>query len=520
MHIEKLSLEETGCFTSVFLDYLKQDPKLKDFYGLFPHKGNFLQQIQQKQFSTQSRITLTQTLNQQYKGFNLHHAVKNNLNTLEKNTAFTITTGHQLNLCTGPLYLIYKIVTIINACKELKQVYPDFDFIPVFWMASEDHDFEEICYFNLFGKKFIWETQQKGAVGRFSTTEIKPILDSLAEKPTIFEKAYLQQATLSAAVRYYLNELFGSEGLVILDGDQAELKQSLIPVIQEDLLHENITNAVSETSATLAKKGYKTQAHPREINFFYLDQGIRERIIRKGTSFHINNTNIVFTRSQILEISQSHPEKFSPNVILRPVYQEMVLPNLAYIGGPGEIAYWLQLKTTFELLKITFPILMPRNFALIINKTNYKKFSKLNMGIADLFLDLAQLKIKYTKDHTDKNLDLNKEKESLTQIYNSIIVKSKQIDKSLEGFIGSELTKARKSIDQIEKRLVKSEEKNQETTLKQLEGIKEKLFPNGGLQERHDNFLNFYLNDPDFIHKLMHSIAAFDFSFNVIIENE
>ncbi|MEO0333515.1 MAG: bacillithiol biosynthesis BshC, partial [Bacteroidota bacterium] len=272
------------------------------------------------------------------------------------------------------------------------------------------------------------------------------------------------------------------------------------------------------TSAELEKIDYKTQVFPREINLFYLRDGSRQRIVEENGKFQVLNTNYTFSEEEILQELEEYPERFSPNVILRPLYQEVILPNLAYIGGPSELSYWLQLKPIFDHYKIAFPILMPRNFALVINKTNAKKLQKVEIPIEDLFLDTQSLVKKFVEDNAEANISLKEEKAALAQVFEKIKEKARAVDGSLEGFIGSEANGSFKSLSNIEKRLKKAEEQNQETSVKQLEGLKEKLFPGGSLQERKENFLNFYINNPSFIEELLEVLSPFDFQFHILNE--
>jgi bacillithiol biosynthesis cysteine-adding enzyme BshC len=519
MILEKLPLTETQQFDPVFLDYLAGESKLKPFYHRPPHLESFAEQLAEKQLSAEQRATLVEVLQQQYRSLETTSAVSENIKALADEKTFTVTTGHQLNIFTGPLYFIYKIVTVINACRRLQEAHPDYRFVPVYWMASEDHDFEEISYFNLFGQTYTWETQQQGAVGRFHPNGLGKVLDALPESTPIFEKAYRQQETLADAVRYYVNELFGEQGLVVLDADNSRLKSSFVSVMKDDLLNHTAQQKVEETSAKLEELNYKTQVFPREINLFYLRES-RERIVREGDTFQVLNTDYAFSEEEILQELQEYPERFSPNVILRPLYQEVILPNLAYVGGPSELSYWLQLKPVFEHYETTFPVLMPRNFALVINKTNAKKLHKVNIPAADLFLDTQKLVKKFVEDNAETSISLKEEKAALAQVFEKIKEKARAVDGSLEGFIGSEANNSFKSLSNIEKRLKKAEEQNQETVVKQLEGLKEKLFPNGSLQERTENFLNFYINNPHFIAELLDELDPFDYQMHILNEGE
>ena len=518
MTLEQLDLSQTHLFSPLFLDYLTEQDALCDFYHRFPRPENFREQMQEKSLSPAQRETLVKVLEEQYSSLSVPEAVAQNIQKLREENTYTLTTGHQLNIFSGPLYFIYKIVTAINTCRQLQDTYPDQHFVPVYWMASEDHDFEEIRHFYLFGNTYRWDTDQQGAVGRFRPDGLADVLEALPETVDLFEKAYREHDTLAGATRYFVNELFGEEGLVVLDADHVELKKSFQFVMEDDILHHRAQQLVEETSQRLEKMDYKTQVFPRPINFFYLDDQLRERLLAEDGEYKINNTDRVFSQEEILQAVQKHPERFSPNVVLRPLYQEVILPNLAYIGGPGEVAYWLQLKPVFDHYQVPFPILMPRNFALVLNKSNAKKRKKIDIGTANLFLDTQTLIKQYVEENAEASMSLEEEKKALAQVYEQVKEKVLAIDGSLEGFIGAEANKSFKSLANVEKRMKKAEEQNQETTVNQLESLKEKLFPEGELQERKENFLNYYINNPQFIKELLTHFDPFHFKFNILSE--
>jgi bacillithiol biosynthesis cysteine-adding enzyme BshC len=514
MQVHTLPLKETNQFSSLFLDYMAQTSLLENFYGQFPHLEGFEKQIAQKSFSIDQRAVLVDVLEKQYKNLP-HHP---DLQVLLNENTFTVTTGHQLNIFTGPLYVVYKLITVINLAKSLKKAFPQYNFVPVYWMATEDHDFAEINHFSLFGKKYEWTTQQTGAVGRMNPSEIKAIIDELADCPETFKNAYLSHQTLADAVRCYANELFGTEGLICIDADDIQLKQQFLPIIKDDLLNHTAWHKVQATTSQLEKLGYKTQIAPREINFFFLDNGIRERIVKEDGLYKVLNTNLVFTETQILELLATEPQKFSPNVVLRPVYEEVILPNLAYIGGPSEVPYWLQLKSIFDEYQVAFPILMPRNFALVINKASHKKMEKLGLSVKDLFLDEITLKKNFVEKNSENTLSLSEHASDFSAIFEQILAKAVKIDKTLEGAVKGEQQKLLNSIEHLEKRLKKAEERNQETEVNQLLGVKHKLFPNGAPQERVENYLNFSLNNPQFISQMLEVFDALNFTYYTVVE--
>lgn len=518
MDIQKISLEDTNQFSALFIDYITQKEDLKPHYSLFPNIASFEKQLQNKQLSSVHRKNLVSVLKNQYR--DLSNAPGNQIESLADEKTFTITTGHQLNIFSGPLYFIYKIVTVINLAKELKETYPNYNFVPVYWMATEDHDFEEICYFNLFGKKHIWETDQTGAVGRMNLEGIDKIWDEISEMPEFFKKAYTENRTLAEATREYVNHLFGKEGLVVVDADSDVLKKEFTHIIKDDLTNHKANDLVEVQNKKLEDLGYKTQIFPRKINFFLLEEGMRERIERQDDgSYVVLNTDLKFTEEELLNKLENSPECFSPNVVMRPVYQEVILPNLAYIGGPSEVVYWLQLKPVFDHYGVPFPILMPRNFALVINKGNTKKIQKLDVGVDVFFQDEHKLKTWFVEKNAESSFELSHEILAFKKVYNEISAKAEVIDPSLVGFIGAETQKGLKSFQNIEKRLRKAEEKKHETAVNQLLGVKGRLFPNGSPQERVDNLLAFYLNDEAFIQKLLEVFKPLEFTMNIIAYN-
>lgn len=519
MQLKKLPLADIHAFTPFFLDYIEEKPPLKSFYSRFPTVDNFKDQIAEKSkaFTAHQRHILTTVLKRQYANTTTTETVDKNLDLLSSPASFTITTGHQLNIFTGPLYFIYKIVTVINTCKELKKKYPAYNFIPVYWMASEDHDYEEIRYFRLYGKKYVWETQQKGAVGRFHTRELQSLLKDVPGDIKIFEDAYRKHNKLSDAVRHYVNTLFGDEGLVVIDPDDRDLKSLFKGVIEDDVLRCSTATLVGKTDRELEANQYKPQIFCRDINFFYLDDQVRSRIEKKEGVYHVLDTDLTFTETDVKNLVEQSPEKFSPNVILRPLYQEVILPNLAYVGGPAEVVYWLQLKAVFDHHRVPFPMLMPRNFAMVVEHQIHRKFEKTGLVISDLFQEKNFLFNHWVVAHSKHNLTVGEERATIQNIYLKLKERAEALDKTLGPFIGAEGKRVMNSLEKIEKKLLRAEKRLQSDKLRQIEAIKDSLFPNGSLQERTDNFLNFYQQDPNFIRQLLIHFDPFDYTFNVLI---
>jgi len=311
---------------------------------------------------------------------------RQNIELLHHENTFTITTSHQLNLFTGPLYFLYKIISVINLTNELKAAYPENNFVPVYWMATEDHDFDEINYFNFKGKKVQWSRQASGAVGRLNTEDLDKVLDVFTANlgfgansngiKKLFKCAYLDHKNLADATRFLANELFGIYGLVIVDADDRDLKSLFAPYVKKELTEQTSFTKVSETNEKINSLGFNVQVNPREINLFYLKEDLRERIVEQNGTYFVNDTDISFTKSELLAELEKHPERFSPNVIMRPLYQEVILPNLCYIGGGGELAYWFQLKSYFKAVNVPFPMLLLRNSVLVKTAKQSEKLKK------------------------------------------------------------------------------------------------------------------------------------------------
>jgi bacillithiol biosynthesis cysteine-adding enzyme BshC len=518
MHVQHIPLEGTGQFSGLFLDYLQQNESLRPFYQVYPTLDNLGDLIASRAFPMERREALRNVLREQYAAY--PPLVHTQIDSLRRENTFTVTTGHQLNIFGGPLFLVYKLVTTINLAKKLKAAYPDYHFVPVYWMATEDHDFEEISYFRLLGQQYTWQTGQTGAVGRMNPRELEGVLGQLPHKLPAFERAYLGHDTLAAATRSWVHELFGDQGLLCLDADAPALKAHFGDVIRADVFGQRTFREVNGTVADLETRGYKTQVNPREINLFYLQGSLRERIVPQGDGFAVLNTEVSFTAAEMSDLIERHPERFSPNVMLRPVYQESIMPNLAYVGGPAEVAYWLQLKGIFAASGVPFPALMPRNFALVIDKNTARKQTKLCLPIADYFLDETHLKRNYIACSVADPVQIDNEKALLVQAFGALREKAVGLDQTLDGFVGAQRQRVLHILDHVEKRLKRAEEKNQSVGIAQLLSVKNSLFPGNSLQERTDSFLNFYLHDPAFLQKLLATFDPFDFRFYVLTDDE
>ena len=527
--IEKIPLEKANT-PKIICDYLSQKESLKPFYHLFPAPENFEKQIALKKNKLHcKRNLLRKALEKQYQKIHhkitLHKTVQKNIALLSQENTWTITTGHQLNLFTGPLYFIYKIVTTINLTMDLKKRYPKENFIPVYWMASEDHDFKEINHFYFKEQKITWDIKTKGAVGQIPTREMEHFFQAFKQcfnrsvhsnfLINLFEKSYLKTKNLSQATQVLVHQLFGAYGLLIVDAHEKTLKKHFSGIMEKELKEQTGYSATQKTNALL-KKNYRLQLHPRPINLFYLKDFLRERIIlTKNGQYQVGNTSLIFSQAEILEELKKYPERFSPNVLLRPVYQEFILPNLAYVGGGNELAYWLQLKNLFDDLDIVFPILHIRNSALLVSDKQHKKISRLHTSFEKLFLDEQELIKNYMQKNAQK-ITFEKEKQLLKTSFENVISQIIQIDFSLKATFEAAAKKQQNSWARLEKKMYKALKTKHKNEIERLLKLKRELFPNQNLQERVENFSRFYMElGQDFIPSLLVQMNPWEFGCDV-----
>ncbi len=505
-----VKLSDTKQFSKLITDYINGEEKLRPFYSYQPTIESFKQVIEDKSKETINRKLLVEVISEQYRktGINNQQSTINNL--LGENT-FTVCTGHQLCLFTGPLYFIYKIITTINLAEELKKHYPDSNFVPVYWMASEDHDFEEINSINLFGQKLVWYNHTaKGGVGRLKTDTLNLMMAELEkilgesihahELIELFSDAYLKHDNLADATRYLVHTLFDEYGLVIIDADDARLKNEFLEIIKDDISNQTNFNIVNKTIEELKRAGYDAQVNPREINVFELTENDRVRIEKISD-----------------ETLNLKPETYSPNVVLRPLYQQKILPNLAYVGGPGEIAYWLEYKTMFNHHAINFPVLIPRNFAMMMDEKSIQQLNKLGITTSHLFKDTEVLIKEFITRNSIIDISLKVEEEKIVSTYQLIIEKAVKFDVTLKGAVEAEMQKVLNNLKNIESKLVKAEKQKQETNINQIRKLKDKFFPDGMLQERYDNFIPFYLKSGNqLIGDLKEQFNPFEFEMMIL----
>jgi bacillithiol biosynthesis cysteine-adding enzyme BshC len=499
---EFISYQSTAHFSRIVTDYIAADEKLKDFYRHPVSIEGIKAAMAGRKSDKAGRQLLVEQLRQQYEGTPLNQKQQYHLQLLKADTTFTITTAHQPNIFTGHLYFIYKILHAIKLADQLNEAIPGNHFVPVYYMGSEDADLDELGQVYIHGRNHVWQTQQSGAVGRMKVDKaLLQMIGTIAGEITVLphgeaimqlvRDCYREGLTIEQATFALVNALFAEYGLLILLPDNQELKRAFIPVVEKELNEQFSSKAVAGTVSRFPQE-YKVQAAGREVNLFYLADGLRERIEQEGNNWVVVNTNLRFTDAELKAELHNHPERFSANVILRPVFQEMILPNVAFIGGGGEIAYWLELQEVFEAAGVPFPVLVVRNSFMIAANKPAELASKLGFSLTDLFRSEQDLLNELVKRNSSLQLSLEKEREQLADLYNKMKTISGNIDANLSQHTEALHVQADKKLQALEKKMLRAERRKYRDQQGQLHAVKSSLFPGNGLQERVDNLLPYY----------------------------
>lgn len=524
-NIAHIPFQEIDSIPKLIKDFL--DNKIGEFSEQKLSIDNIAKQIEKKSisFTSAQREVLYEVLASQHSGTQLSASQKENLNLLKESNTYTVTTGHQLNLFTGPLYFIYKILQTIKTAKFLKENFPERNFVPIFWMASEDHDFLEINHFKTPEHYFEFNAESGGAVGdiivqdahfiaRFEE-EFKDYTYG-TELVYMMKEAYQKGNSLAEATRTLANRLFEDYGLLLLDGNSADLKRQMIPIFKQELFESKVEESTARMVEFLSNNYQKVQVNPREINLFYLSS-TRNRIEREGERFKVVDTDLHFTKSELLVELEGNPERFSPNALLRPVYQEVVLPNLAYIGGNAEIMYWMELKDYFNDINLPFPILIPRNSLLFLRPKTFMKMEKLGFEINDFFGNFASKVNGKLLDKSQLSGLLDAKKTELQNMFSQIKEKAVLTDVTFQNLVQAEEVRQMKSFSRMEKRLLRAERIKQREALSRIEELFLEIHPGKNWQERVFNFSWLYMDyGSDWLQNCYNSIDVQNSGINIV----
>ena len=422
------------------------------------------------------------------------------------------------------------MISVINLAEKLRQIFPDDRFIPVYWMATEDHDFEEISSTVVYGKTLKWSVPTNSefgsnAVGLLPTatlsdllSELNGILDGSPHQKQIIDlinNAYLEQPNLAQATRKFIHALLGKYKLVVIDANHKQLKAGFASFMTEDANNSENFALVQNTIQKLSLRKYPAQVNPRSINLFYLNHGKRLRITKPDETTRQGVVWDTQLKSEMVEF----PERFSPNVIMRPLYQQFLLPNLAYIGGPGELSYWLELRDMFEANKLTFPLLLPRNSMVWLDKRAAENWNGLGFNYEDLFKEVSVLEKEFTLINSSEQLDLSAETQVILAAMDAVTGKFSKVDPTLVNAVKAESERINQGLKGLEAKAIKATKAKLETKINQIGKVKNKVFPNGLAQERQDHLITYLAQYGfEFIENLKQTIDPLNFNVKVVEE--
>ena len=530
MQTAKISFDQVLQFSDRDKKYQLDPESFSEYISYLPTKDQLIQAAKDRKKYPVDRKLLVDVLHKHYDKIDLSTKQKNNIDLLSDPDTFTVVTAHQPSFLTGPLYYVSKIFSTVNLAQNLNDNNDGLKFVPVFINGSEDHDFEEIASLNIFNKKVSWQSNLSGAVGRMSTqgleTAIEEFSNILGESERAGEIKQKISDCLSGCNTYndfvfkLVNAFFGDTGILVLTMDDALIKRAFLPIMKKEVFEQASIGLVLESQEKIENQfGYKAQAFARPINLFYLGEQSRNRIEKTANGFEIVDSNIHFSPTEMEDELNNHPERFSPNVVTRPLFEECILPNVAYVGGGGELAYWLERKSQFEAFGVFFPALVRRNSLMIITKSMNQAIAKTGFDIHSIFKSEEVLIKEFLNKNSDGELDLSTELKNIDAQIEVIATKAETIDPTLKSAVMAEGAKIAKQIEHLEAKIRRSLKQKEEVHLNQIKNVKSKLFPGNGLQERTDNYFQFFMSMGDDLNKILEdNLNPLQKEFIILIE--
>ncbi len=515
--IQFSEIQQAGAgFSKLFSDYLSNFSALRRFYQYdYRSLQGFADAAEARKPAMGHRDLLADVLLEQNKSFGAGEESLRHIEELRAEQTFAVVTGQQVGILGGPLYTIYKTISAVKLARQLRDQLPGYAFVPVFWLEGEDHDFEEMNKIVVLSQEgspasveFPHPSKQgaKSAepVGKIKLgAGIEAFFDQLAKAlpTTEFREALLQrlksvytsEATFSGAFAALLHSLFPDEGLVIIDANDRRLKQLTRHIFLNELeTFPRISQKIIQQSASLEEQ-YHAQIKTKAMNLFLVHNGGRYLIEPREHDFALRGTRQYFTREELLRILDESPEAFSPNVALRPICQDTILPTAAYVAGPSEVAYFAQLKPVYDYFSCPMPVIYPRASATVVEERQQKILEKYQLSIGDVFrqptrlqqhvIDMvSEVKIDELFTHTSAQIgDLLQEMRfGLTTI-----------DPTLLGPLDATRDKVDGALQVLKQKAAEAQQRKHEIALRQIRKVQNFFLPNGDYQERALNLFSF-----------------------------
>lgn len=502
--------------SSLAYDYFYEYDKVSEFFtGDFRDPTAYSLQTEKVRSRDLPREQLAAILKEQNLSYGCGAQTVGNIQNLIQDRACAVVTGQQVGLFSGPLYTIFKALTAIKLAESLNQTGLGC-FVPVFWLASDDHDFEEINHVTLLDKENqIEDIKYKEHSANLKTpvseivllAEISNCIQQLNDlthdsefKGEILSQlgaAYQPGRSFVEAFAQWMTRLFKSYGLIFIDAAHPDLKDLGKDVFYTEIAQNSpSTQSALETSQKLTQKNYHTQIQLHEgISNLFLVEDERDSIQFRNNEYNIKGKPQTFNKDELLQLLEKQPHKFSPNVLLRPLYQDRLLPTVAYVGGLSEVAYFAQMKDVYESFNLPMPIIYPRKSLTLIEKNVDKTINTYNMNIQDIWLNADEKINELAKDKLPESLDrafqatashLDKD---LTDIKREMLAFEPTLEKSADLTIG----KIHHQMSLLEKKILKASKKHNVILTRRIHLAKNSLYPNQHLQERVFNITPFLI---------------------------
>ncbi|MBX2975876.1 MAG: bacillithiol biosynthesis cysteine-adding enzyme BshC [Ignavibacteriaceae bacterium] len=529
--------------SNLFLDYLYEFENVSKFYPKnFRSKDTLSDHFKNLGSRNQEiKSFIAENLVSNYSSEKTSDSTNKNLSLLSKQNTIPIVTGQQLGIITGPLYTIYKIITSIKLAEQLNNRFTEYNFLPVFWLEGDDHDFEEIRGLTLLNEQNeltslfytdnLSEDENRGSVGNlkikdsindfFSTFEASlRNTEFKSNQIELLKDAYKSGKTFKEAFKHLIKFLFDKNGLLIFDPQQNSIKQLLKPIFKKEILDFRIhSEKLIEVSADLEEL-YHAQVKVRPINLFMNYDGGRFLIEpNDDKTFRLKNKRVKFTEDEMLSLIENQPELFSPNVLLRPICQDYLLNSGCYIAGPGEIAYFAQAIPLYQFYGVESPIIYPRSSATIVEKNNVSILEKYKLDVRDFFFRNEEVVDKLIKNIAVITVDqlFSDAIKEEDRIFNHLKNELLGIDKPISDLSEKYLMKVKSTLEEFKSKAFEAEKRKYENAVKQVNKVLIHLLPNGSLQEREFNYF-YYSNKygTEFINLLFNELTINIFEHQII----
>ncbi len=534
--------QSTGGFTSLFVDYMYDFQKVQRYFETdFRPLENIATRAGEIGTRYLHREAVTSILTEQNRSLGASEKTFEHLRNLGSGNTFAVVTGQQVGILGGPLYTAYKTMTAIALAKKLNAGYPQYNFVPVFWLEGEDHDFDEIKSVGLLnpegapsridyliGGKPI--ERNPGAVGEilidgFIDQFFEQVVQNLPPtefRPGIVEtlrKAYAPSITFGKAFALLMNQLFPDDGLIFISANDSGLKKLLSPIFVKEIEDfPKVSQLIIQCSAQLEEE-YHAQIKTKALNLFMFHKGGRYLPEPREHDFSLKGTRHFITKEELLRIASEHPEELSPNVALRPICQDTLLPTVAYVAGPSEIAYYAQLKNVYEFFGMKMPVIYPRASATIVEERVQKVMEKFDLDVIDFFHNPDGVQRKVAEMLSDIKIDemFQDASRRTNELLNEMKFGLNYIDSTLLGPLDATREKIGSHLDLLREKVSQAHQRKHETALRQLAKASNSLFPNKNYQERELSLLYFTNKyGPGFLKQLQDAISVDAFAHQIL----